>query len=1067
VPQVPNKALTILGQRESPGGLGRFLSRKQTTFDVPGQQAGWRGVGGGGGSLRSFFSQSGIRDYLGTYGGTDESIVWVYACVSLIASEGASYPWEVATDQAEILADNEVPNELKALLDKPNPRMTYFDFTEFVYTDLELAGNSYWLKDNMTRGGRPERLMRLRPDLVEIVPSATGEPFGYLYTAGSTRVPFDLNEVIHFKYPSPTDGDFYGMGTVEAIQRELGMDLDETQHISGFFKSGARISGILTTADVLNEDQWQRLKTDFEQEFGVRGANRFGILIAEQGTGYTPINVAPAGSGVIELKQMGKDAILSAFGVPEFLLGGSGQGGVYRMSEAQFIFGRSMKPKAIRFMERMEQDLIRPGWNLNFLVDTRYAEPPDVKIERAGAMLGKGSSLNQLLDAQDLPPIDHPVADEPIIQLGYLPWSMAMQQAGAQVRSAEAAAAAAEQSNAGGGGFGGMAPNANGGGNFYNGLDGTSESGGGGALGPGGAGFGSDLTSYLGPNGGSGFDPAAQNGNGRDSSGGTSNFYGGLSAPEPEVLLQSPRPRSRHPQAPRQIPMTSGTKAITAAPEPMADFPRGFEQRGEIKATHTDQEIADAVIRHQGKVYRENVDLVQREMVKFFQEQRKRVIGKLSHKGVTKNVLIDRKADESGQQPAPKRQINMDRLWSQNVEDAALLQTYLPLVDDIAAQAVTVSRIAGSGLDWNLQNPAVRTVRQLLAQKVTRINETTREKLATVIEEGMRRGYSIPQIANGHQDNDGYYQGVQGVFDEATAARAETIARTETAVVYNQAAIVGYKDGGVEHVEVFDGNHDPECAAANGQRWTLEKAAENPIAHPNCIRSFAPVVGGKGVHRANLDAFDRLSLVKATEIVRNHKPFPQTETYTRAWKSTIYVQDHSYGDRLMADLAYEYGFNQPPDQMPEAALTVYAKRGEREIFIGGSLEQISDLLDGDPFYESGVTGNGVIAMRNVRAARERAGTRGAIVRATIKSDARVADLAFVESQVREDWDTYVPFAEKGDPRAIAMIGIAKNPGRWAMTQGFDALYDDRHDQFIVFNLTALRVQDKLIPPAGE
>ena len=42
-----------------------------------------------------------------------------------------------------------------------------------------------------------------------------------------------------------------GMGTVEAIQRELGLELTQMDHISGFFNNGARISGILTTNEPL------------------------------------------------------------------------------------------------------------------------------------------------------------------------------------------------------------------------------------------------------------------------------------------------------------------------------------------------------------------------------------------------------------------------------------------------------------------------------------------------------------------------------------------------------------------------------------------------------------------------------------------------------------------------------------------------------------------------------------------------------------------------------------------------------------------------------------------------
>jgi len=70
-------------------------------------------------------------------------------------------------------------------------------------------------------------------------------------------------------------------------------------------------------------------------------------------------------------------------------------------------------------------------------------------------------------------------------------------------------------------------------------------------------------------------------------------------------------------------------------------------------------------------------------------------------------------------------------------------------------------------------------------------------------------------------------------------SRAETIARTESAIVYNQGFIqVAQESGLVESVTVSDGDGDEECASYDGQTWSLEEAMDNPISHPNCLREF-------------------------------------------------------------------------------------------------------------------------------------------------------------------------------------------------------------------------------------
>lgn len=69
------------------------------------------------------------------------------------------------------------------------------------------------------------------------------------------------------------------------------------------------------------------------------------------------------------------------------------------------------------------------------------------------------------------------------------------------------------------------------------------------------------------------------------------------------------------------------------------------------------------------------------------------------------------------------------------------------------------------------------------------------------------------------------------------------IARTETAAIQNQGTLNRFKKNKITHVEVIDGtDFDEACAEANGQTWTVEYASSHELEHPNCTRSFSPVV---------------------------------------------------------------------------------------------------------------------------------------------------------------------------------------------------------------------------------
>jgi len=369
----------------------------------------------------------GIKDFLGTYGGTDESLTWVFACVSLIASEVASYPWHIETDDEDEMEREKLPPELVALLSRPNPDLTYFDWISMAMTDLELAGNTYWYREDQNKLGQPKALRRLRPEHMRVAAGDKGEIIGYVYDFDSIPVPYDTSEVLRITYPNPLD-DYYGMGTVEAIQRTLAADLAETEHIVGFFQDGARISGVLSVSETLSEPQFERMKNSFRTEY-VGQENAFKVLIAEAGTNYSPITSTPADLGVVELRRATKDEILSAFGVPEFLLGGAAQGGVYKMSEAQHILTRLLMPKVRRLSEKLTADLIRAWGEISFHLDQTVAEAFEQRLEKASGMLGVGASMDEIRGVLELPLLETPESQEPIINGGVILWSQLVAQA--------------------------------------------------------------------------------------------------------------------------------------------------------------------------------------------------------------------------------------------------------------------------------------------------------------------------------------------------------------------------------------------------------------------------------------------------------------------------------------------------------------------------------------------------------------------------------------------------------------------------------------------------------------
>lgn len=120
---------------------------------------------------------------------------------------------------------------------------------------------------------------------------------------------------------------------------------------------------------------------------------------------------------------------------------------------------------------------------------------------------------------------------------------------------------------------------------------------------------------------------------------------------------------------------------------------------------------------------------------------------------------------------------------------------------------------------------------------VRELDEVTRERIREVLGRELGPAFDNPDVTPAH-----LAEVLQAEFDAMSQARAEMIARTETAyaAAYGNAAV--WQRAGVEEVEISDGDYDEACAAADGQVWSLAEYLANPLEHPNCTRAGIPVI---------------------------------------------------------------------------------------------------------------------------------------------------------------------------------------------------------------------------------
>lgn len=186
-----------------------------------------------------------------------------------------------------------------------------------------------------------------------------------------------------------------------------------------------------------------------------------------------------------------------------------------------------------------------------------------------------------------------------------------------------------------------------------------------------------------------------------------------------------------------------------------------------------------------------------------------------------------------------RRPSDIDAWWSPRRWDLALAGVLTPRSDDIARKVATATRArlaAGKGKADEFTDAAIAAVRDRAGDRITGINGTTRDailaEVRAVIEEAVEDGLSPDEAADLLTDRVGNLS----VWNEA---RSELVARTETMFAYNDAALTSFKQLEVGRVLALDGDKDAECAARDGQTFSIDDAF-SISDHPNGTLDWAP-----------------------------------------------------------------------------------------------------------------------------------------------------------------------------------------------------------------------------------
>ena len=379
------------------------------------------------------------------------SETWVYSAVNAISDTVSSLPLRLEkrreykrsvfndlADAVEIVKheawEPAAGEKLNKLFQRPNAYSTRGEFMSLLTVDLLTAGDYYiylksdqdldalstvnqtdqqagvdspWsrLRTAMSENTHIEAMYRIPPSMIKpVMDTKSGELAGYVLQTDKGNYAFSPAEIIHVRLPNPNDQSV-GLSPLIPAFKSILLDRFTTEHMIRFYKSGARLGGIIETDKALNKEQLARFQRSFESNFTGRH-NHHRTLILPPGMTYRLVEQNPAETALLEFCRYNREAILAVYRVPPIKLG--------VLENANYANARIQLKMFFTQTVKKYLDIIQDGFNNHpaMLLDNRtYRVQFDLsnveelqedlreKAQAASEMLKSGATVNEVREA--------------------------------------------------------------------------------------------------------------------------------------------------------------------------------------------------------------------------------------------------------------------------------------------------------------------------------------------------------------------------------------------------------------------------------------------------------------------------------------------------------------------------------------------------------------------------------------------------------------------------------------------------------------------------------------------
>ena len=253
-----------------------------------------------------------------------QKITWVARCIDAIAGNQARLPIILRKDNSpdgEIIKGRKAENDtlLEILNSKSNIGENSFIFRYRLSSQLLLGTRGVFIEKIRGKDGRIVGLSLLPPQSTAPIPDPKMFVSGYeVQMPYGQKIIMKPEDVCWVRRPHPID-PYLSLTPLESCGVALEIENLAKLYNRNYLMNDGRPGGLLVLKGEIDDDDKDELKNRFRGNLARTGYTS--VISSEDGVDYIDTSASPRDAAYLQMRQITKEEILAAFGVPESVIG--------------------------------------------------------------------------------------------------------------------------------------------------------------------------------------------------------------------------------------------------------------------------------------------------------------------------------------------------------------------------------------------------------------------------------------------------------------------------------------------------------------------------------------------------------------------------------------------------------------------------------------------------------------------------------------------------------------------------------------------------------------------------